>query len=88
LGPARLSSIETVHAMTIHKSQGSQFDTVAVVLPEAASRILTRQLIYTAVTRARERVILIGDEEEVRAAVERPITRASGLSRRIWPDGS
>ena len=70
--------------MTIHKSQGSQFDTAAVLLPDPGSRILTRELLYTAATRARERLILVGTEETVRAAVERPVARASGLRTRLW----
>jgi exodeoxyribonuclease V alpha subunit len=82
--PTRLDAVETVYAMTIHKSQGSQFETVAVLLPDPGSRILTRELLYTAVTRARERLILIGTEETVRAAVERPVARASGLRERLW----
>ena len=82
--PSRLDAIETVYAMTIHKSQGSQFGTAAVVLPDPSSRLLTRELLYTAVTRAKERLILCGSEESVRAAVERPIVRASGLRGRLW----
>jgi exodeoxyribonuclease V alpha subunit len=82
--PTRLDAVETVYAMTIHKSQGSQFDTAAVVLPDPGSRILTRELLYTAVTRARERLILVGTEEMVRAAVGRPVSRASGLGERLW----
>ena len=70
--------------MTVHKSQGSQFDTAAVLLPEPDSPILTRELLYTAVTRARERLILAGTEEAIRAAVARPVARASGLGRRLW----
>jgi exodeoxyribonuclease V alpha subunit len=70
--------------MTIHKSQGSQFDTAAVLLPSPTSRILTRELLYTAVTRARERLIVIGTEAAIRAAVSRPVARASGLRRRLW----
>jgi exodeoxyribonuclease V alpha subunit len=81
--PSRLESVETVYAMTIHKSQGSQFDTAAVVLPDPGSRILTRELLYTAVTRARTRLIVAGAEEAVRAAVGRPIARASGLRERL-----
>lgn len=46
--PARLAGIETVNAMTIHKSQGSQFDAVTVLLPDPTSRLLTRELLYTA----------------------------------------
>jgi exodeoxyribonuclease V alpha subunit len=85
--PTRLSAIETVYAMTIHKSQGSQFDAAAVLLPDPDSRILTRELLYTAVTRARRELVLAGTEESVRAAVGRPVARASGLRRRLWPDG-
>lgn len=82
--PTRLSAVETVHAMTIHKSQGSQFDRVAVVLPDPSSRILTRELLYTAATRARRSLLLAATEEAVRAAVERPVARASGLRSLLW----
>lgn len=84
LSPSRLSGVDTVYAMTIHKSQGSEFDSVAVTLPPPASRVLTRELLYTAVTRARRRLLLAGTEESVRAAVERPVARASGLTGRLW----
>jgi exodeoxyribonuclease V alpha subunit len=84
--PTRLAAVETVYAMTIHKSQGSQFDTAAVLLPDPSSRILTRELLYTAVTRARQRLLVIGTEEMVRAAVERPVARATGLRERLWGD--
>jgi exodeoxyribonuclease V alpha subunit len=70
--------------MTVHKSQGSQFDTAAVLLPDPDSPILTRELLYTAVTRARSRLMLVGTEESIRAAVDRPIARASGLRQRLW----
>ncbi len=86
LSPTRLAAVDTVYAMTVHKSQGSQFDTVAVLLPDPASPILTRELLYTAVTRARRRLILAGSPESVRAAVGRPIARASGLRHRLWAD--
>lgn len=81
--PSRLEAVETVHAMTIHKSQGSQFDTAAVLLPAVGSRLLTRELLYTAVTRARRELLLVGTEESVRTAVQRPVARASGLGRRL-----
>ncbi len=81
--PTRLGAVDTVYAMTIHKSQGSQFGTVAVVLPDADSAMLTRELLYTAVTRARERVVIVGDEAAVRAAVGRSTGRASGLAARL-----
>jgi exodeoxyribonuclease V alpha subunit len=82
--PSRLAAVETVYAMTIHKSQGSQFGTAAVVLPDPSSPILTRELLYTAVTRARTQLVLAGTEEAIRAAVSRPIARASGLRDRLW----
>ena len=83
--PSRLEDIETVHAMTIHKSQGSQFGHVVVVLPDASSQILTRELLYTAVTRAQRGVTLVGSEEAVRGAVARRVARASGLRTTLWP---
>lgn len=82
--PSRLAAVDTVHAMTIQKSQGSQFHSAAVLLPDPQSRILTRELLYTAVTRAQERLVLVGSEEAVRAAVQRPVARASGLRGRVW----
>ncbi len=82
--PTRLSAVDTVYAMTIHKSQGSQFDTAAVLLPAPTSRILTRELLYTAATRARKLLIMAGTEEAIRAAVGRPVARASGLRWRLW----
>ncbi len=84
--PSRLGAIDTVYAMTVHKSQGSQFQEAAVLLPSADSRILTRELLYTAATRAQRRLILAGTEGSVRAAVARPVARASGLGRRLWGD--
>jgi exodeoxyribonuclease V alpha subunit len=84
VSPTRLAAVETVHAMTVHKSQGSQFESVAVLLPDPTSPILTRELLYTAVTRARQRLILVGGESSVRTAVERPIARASGLREALW----
>ncbi|MBI5340675.1 MAG: exodeoxyribonuclease V subunit alpha [Mycolicibacterium rufum] len=79
----RLSDVETMHAMTIHKSQGSQADEVTVLLPAEESRLLTRELFYTAVTRAKSRVRVVGTEASVRAAVARRAVRASGLARRL-----
>jgi exodeoxyribonuclease V alpha subunit len=84
ISPSRLSAVETVWAMTVHKAQGSEFRQVAVLLPPPASPALTRELLYTAVTRARESVIVVGSEASIRAAAARPIARASGLTRRLW----
>jgi exodeoxyribonuclease V alpha subunit len=84
LSPQRLGRVETVHAMTVHKAQGSQFERVALLLPEPSSPILTRELLYTAATRAQQSLLLVGTEASVRAAVERPIARASGLRELLW----
>jgi exodeoxyribonuclease V alpha subunit len=83
LAVTRLEEAETMHALTVHKSQGSQADRVSVLLPAEDSRLLTRELFYTAVTRAREFVRVIGSEAEVRAAVARRAQRATGLAERI-----
>ncbi|WP_280348696.1 AAA family ATPase [Nocardia neocaledoniensis] len=79
--PTQFPAVVTVFAMTIHRSQGSQYDTVSVVLPEPESTLLTRELLYTAITRARSHVRVIGTEESIRAAIGRRVLRASGLSR-------
>ena len=78
--PTRLASVESLYAMTIHKAQGSQFDTVVVRLPEPTSPILTRELLYTAVTRAQSKLVVIAGEDAIRSAVARPVARASGLA--------
>lgn len=83
IAPGRLPEVQTMHAMTVHKAQGSQADVVSVVMPPPDSRLLTRELFYTAVTRAEQRVRVIGSEEAVTAAVERQVPRASGLRRRL-----
>jgi exodeoxyribonuclease V alpha subunit len=80
---SRLSDVETMFATTIHKSQGSQVDEVTVLLPPEDSRLLTRELFYTAVTRARRKVRVVGSEQAVRAALERRAQRASGLRQRL-----
>ncbi|CAA9242925.1 MAG: Exodeoxyribonuclease V alpha chain [uncultured Acidimicrobiales bacterium] len=88
LSPQRLGRVETVHAMTVHKAQGSQFERVALLLPDPTSPILTRELLYTAATRAQKELLLVGTEAAVRAAVERPIARASGLRDLLWESAS
>ncbi|MEP7122481.1 MAG: exodeoxyribonuclease V subunit alpha [Byssovorax sp.] len=84
LAPSRLPPHETAFAMTIHKSQGSEFDEVVVLLPPGISPILSRELVYTAVTRARKKVTIFGDADVVAHAVSRRIERASGLREAIW----
>ncbi|QBR92703.1 exodeoxyribonuclease V subunit alpha [Nocardioides euryhalodurans] len=87
LATSRVSDVETMHAMTIHKSQGSQAGEVTVLLPDVESRLLTRELLYTAITRAQDRVRVVGSEASVRAAVDRPVGRASGLRERLREGG-
>ncbi len=84
LAPARLGAVETVHALTIHKSQGSQFHRVVVVLPPTPGPILSRQLLYTAVTRASEQVVVVATEEVLRHGIGRKVDRASGLRDALW----
>jgi exodeoxyribonuclease V alpha subunit len=84
--PARLGAVQTMQAMTVHRSQGSQFERVSVLLPALGSPLLSRQLLYTAVTRAERHVRVIATEAAVRAAVATPITRASGLRSSLWSE--
>ena len=81
--PSRLGDVETMHAMTIHKSQGSQAAEVTVLMPPIESRLLTRELFYTAVTRAKDRVRVVGSADAVREAVRRRAVRATGLALRL-----
>ncbi|GGF48290.1 RecBCD enzyme subunit RecD [Marmoricola endophyticus] len=83
LATTRLSDVQTLYAMTVHKSQGSQAADVSVVLPPPESPLLTHELLYTAVTRAQHHVRVLGTEDAVRAAVARRVQRASGLARRL-----
>ncbi len=80
---SRLSDVETMHGMTIHKSQGSQADEVTVQMPTEDSRLLTRELFYTAVTRAKGKVRVVGSAAAVRSAIERRAVRATGLGLRL-----
>ncbi|MBW1699896.1 MAG: exodeoxyribonuclease V subunit alpha [Deltaproteobacteria bacterium] len=82
--PYRISEHETAYAVTIHKSQGAEFDHVLLILPNMDSPVLTRQLIYTAVTRARKSVTVYGSEAIIRAAISRTIDRISGLQDALW----
>ena len=78
--PSRLNDVETVYAMTVHKSQGSEFEHTAMVLPDAMSPVLTRELVYTAITRARRWFTLVSPRMDVLAeSVKRRTHRASGL---------
>lgn len=80
--PTQFPGVTTVYAMTIHRSQGSQYDTVSVVLPGPESTLLTRELLYTAITRARRHVRVLGTEESICSGIARRVLRASGLRNR------
>jgi len=84
LAPSRLPDHQTVFAMTIHKSQGSEFEHVLVILPARSSPILSRELVYTAVTRAKKGMTLLASREVLEPALAREIKRASGLREAIW----
>lgn len=83
LAASRLSDVETTYALTVHKSQGSQAREITFVLPDEESRLLTREVLYTAITRAQERVTVVGTEPVIRAAIQRQAQRASGLAQRL-----
>jgi len=82
--PYRIQEHETAYAMTVHKSQGSEFDHVCLVFPEKDYPVLTRELVYTGITRARKSVLIWGSEHVLKAAVSRRIKRASGLRDALW----
>jgi exodeoxyribonuclease V alpha subunit len=70
--------------MTVHKSQGSEFDTVILVLPDTDVPVLTRELLYTGITRAKSRVVVIGSREMFMKGVGRKVERSSGLREGVW----
>ncbi len=77
--PARVPHCETVFAMTIHKSQGSEFEEVLIVLPEVINPVLTKELLYTAITRAKKTIKLMAGEVVFAATVRQKIERVTGL---------
>jgi exodeoxyribonuclease V alpha subunit len=78
----RLAQVETAFVMTVHKSQGSEFEHTALVLPPGGAEVLSRELVYTGITRAREQFTLIEAEAGLlEAAIDRPSVRASGLAQ-------
>jgi exodeoxyribonuclease V alpha subunit len=82
--PARLPDHETAFAMTVHKSQGSEFRRVLVVLPPRDVPVLSRELLYTAATRARDHVEIWWNEPALKACIGRSVSRFSGLRDRLW----
>ena len=84
VGLGRLPDNDTAFCMTIHKSQGSQFKRVAMVLAGRESPIQTRELIYTGITRTSDKLDWLGSKEELERDLERPVSRASGLAALLW----
>jgi exodeoxyribonuclease V alpha subunit len=82
--PHRLPEHETVYAMTVHKSQGSEFEHVLFVLPDRDYPVLTRELLYTGITRAKESVSILGAEALLRTSISKRIDRTSGLRDALW----
>ena len=79
--PSRLDAVESVFAMTVHKSQGSEFDHVCLVLPDRAVAVLTRELLYTGITRAKARLTLVVPQADVLSrAVRMKVLRSGGLA--------
>jgi exodeoxyribonuclease V alpha subunit len=84
LPPLRLPAHETVYAMTVHKSQGSEFNDVLLVLADAHAAVMTCELLYTGITRARTHTAIYGTEEALRTAIGRRLQRSSGLREALW----
>ncbi len=86
--PSRISQCETVFAMTIHKSQGSEFDEVLIVLPDNINPVLTKELLYTAITRAKKTVKLLADKAVFTATVQQKVDRVTGLVNKFKRDNA
>jgi exodeoxyribonuclease V alpha subunit len=82
--PGRLPEHETVYAMTIHKSQGSEFEDILMILPEKDFPLLTRELIYTGITRAKKNITIWMNEEVFKSSIKKQVKRASGLKDRLY----
>tara|TARA_R110000868_G_scaffold304437_30_gene565546 strand:- start:9426 stop:11156 length:1731 start_codon:yes stop_codon:yes gene_type:complete len=81
---SRVSEYEPAYGLTVHKSQGSEFDHIGLVLSNNINAILTKELLYTAVTRARKSVLVISSEVVITSTVQKSIVRSSGLKSKIW----
>ena len=78
---ALLKEWEVSYAQTIHKSQGNEYDTAAVILDKSAEKMLTNEILYTAFTRAKKEVLIFGEKEIIEAAIKRKVVRCSGIDR-------
>ncbi len=84
LSPSRLPAFEPAWAITVHSSQGSEFEKVLFILPPEDSPLLGRELLYTAITRARQEIVIFGTAATLKKCVERQTLRFSGLARLLW----
>ncbi len=84
IAPGRLPEHSTAFVLTVHKSQGSEFEKVMLVLPDSDSRVLSRELIYTAITRSRTTITILGKESVLDNGIQKKLQRASGLQDRLW----
>jgi exodeoxyribonuclease V alpha subunit len=84
--PHRLPEHETAYAMTVHKSQGSEFEKVLLILPDQDYPVLTRELLYTGITRAKSHISIWGKEEIIKTTILRKISRNSGLKDALWEE--
>ncbi len=84
VAPSRLPEHEAAYAVTIHKSQGSEFDEVLLVLPPEEHQIVTKELIYTGITRAKNKLTLLGESIALQYSIEKKVIRHSGLARSLW----
>lgn len=84
IAPARLADHSTAFSLTVHKSQGSEFDDLLFVLPDKPSKVLSRELIYTAITRARTSITILGRKSILRQGINKKLERSSGLRLRMW----
>jgi len=82
--PLQINKFENSFAVTVHKSQGSEYDTVLLVLPDKDNRLLTKELLYTAATRAKKKLIIMGTEEVFVRACDIRTERMSGLNNKLW----
>lgn len=84
VSPARLPTHQAAYAMTVHKSQGSEFDRVVLILPDRPSPVLSRELLFTAITRAKNQVEIWGNRQVLELAIDSVSERRSGLREKLW----
>lgn len=84
ISPARIQHYEPAFAITVHKSQGSEFEDVAILLPNEMNSILSKEILYTSVTRARRNTLVVANKEILKQTVEHSVHRKSGVKQKIW----